>query len=337
MNIAKIISGGANGADKIAEQFANNYNIPFIEIRADWRLGKAAGILRNTEIIKQADIIIAFWDGKSKGTLDSINKAHLYNKELLVINTSDVNLYEGISNDTNEIDKFIFNFNKDNTDDIITLRYNKESIIRRVTKNIKIYYNYKINKTVDKVLRMKLLKSIKDKSIQIEDYDHLLDKAVLGLFNNPHFNLIDVDVVIIPRSSSKINLDLANRIIAKIPRVLLMSENLVKNRLENITLDYDLIKSKNLKTATIKSIEKMLRKSSVDGEFKIKKIPGQFRKFVINFLKLDINDRNMINRLNGGKVLIVDDIITEGTTLNEAHRLLEKYSPKEIICYALIG
>jgi len=86
-DINLIISGGAKGADKLGEQYAKNHNIRTLIIQPDWKTyGKAAGVLRNTDIIKEADVVIAFWDGKSKGTADSIKKAKDFNKIIIVIN-----------------------------------------------------------------------------------------------------------------------------------------------------------------------------------------------------------------------------------------------------------
>jgi len=86
-NINLIISGGAIGADKLGETYARIHNIPTTIYKPDWnKYKKAAGIYRNTDIISNSDIIIAFWDGQSKGTLDSINKAQQYNKILWIIN-----------------------------------------------------------------------------------------------------------------------------------------------------------------------------------------------------------------------------------------------------------
>lgn len=43
---------------------------------ADWdRLGKSAGPIRNTALVRASHRMIAFWDGKSPGTLDAIKKA----------------------------------------------------------------------------------------------------------------------------------------------------------------------------------------------------------------------------------------------------------------------
>lgn len=84
ITITKIVSGGAAGADTLANRYAKAKSIPIEVIRPDWSIGKHAGMLRNTLIIEKADLVVAFWDGISKGTLDSIKKAKKMNKEFLV-------------------------------------------------------------------------------------------------------------------------------------------------------------------------------------------------------------------------------------------------------------
>ena len=86
IEITKIISGGAKGADKLAEIYSNKYKIPKEVILPDWSIGKSAGFIRNSDIINKSDIVIAFWNGESKGTLDSIKKAKKLNKNVFVIN-----------------------------------------------------------------------------------------------------------------------------------------------------------------------------------------------------------------------------------------------------------
>ncbi len=81
-----IISGGANGVDSLAKRYATEHGIKLVEILPDWKThGKGAGLLRNTEIVKMADVVIAFWDGVSRGTKDSIEKATAMKKECRVI------------------------------------------------------------------------------------------------------------------------------------------------------------------------------------------------------------------------------------------------------------
>ena len=75
----EIISGNANGADKLGERFAKEYNHNLKIMPAQWDLhGKSAGYLRNKEMLdytKEADhsVLVAFWDGQSKGTKNMID------------------------------------------------------------------------------------------------------------------------------------------------------------------------------------------------------------------------------------------------------------------------
>jgi hypothetical protein len=81
-----IVSGGARGADSLAERYARECGFYFTAIPAMWDLyGKRAGIMRNSEIVESADLVVAFWDGESKGTADTIEKAQLVGKDLRVI------------------------------------------------------------------------------------------------------------------------------------------------------------------------------------------------------------------------------------------------------------
>jgi hypothetical protein len=85
IGIQTIISGGARGVDSEAEEFAKeNFKETKIYL-ADWeKYGRSAGFIRNADIVKNADLIVAFWDGKSKGTQHSIELARKHNKPTII-------------------------------------------------------------------------------------------------------------------------------------------------------------------------------------------------------------------------------------------------------------
>lgn len=335
ISIDKIVSGGANGADKIAEKFANNYNIPIIVIKPDWNNGKHSGLLRNTDIVNNSNFIIAFWDGKSKGTLDTINKAKKSNKKVFVINVSNQSINEGIS--LGDDGEYKIDFKSDNKDDLLTLTYNKNYTSSKTTNGLVSYYSYKINKKSDKKERFDLLTYLKGEFKESKEYQNMLNKAITGLFNNPNLELSDVDLILIPQSSSDLNLEIASRIKAKIPNALFIKDGILKNEPSDVKLDYDKLKTNNISSNTILQLEKMIEKSTINGVFKIKKIAPRFRRYVYNFLKIDITNKKLLNKMINGKVLIVDDITTEGTTFTDINKLIDNYSPKEIIYYSLIA
>jgi hypothetical protein len=71
-----VVSGGARGVDSFAEEAARRRGLEVRVLRADWdRLGAKAGPIRNSELVANADRVVAFWDGKSRGTLDTVGKA----------------------------------------------------------------------------------------------------------------------------------------------------------------------------------------------------------------------------------------------------------------------
>lgn len=81
-----IISGTANGADKLGERYATENHYKLEEYSAMWDIfGKSAGYKRNEEMAKVADACVIFWDGKSKGTKHMIDIAKKYKLKLRVI------------------------------------------------------------------------------------------------------------------------------------------------------------------------------------------------------------------------------------------------------------
>ena len=82
-----IISGDARGADALGAEWAAHFQIPIQHFPAQWdKYGKSAGFIRNAEMGEEADALIAFWDGKSKGTAHMIKTMKRNNKPYWVYN-----------------------------------------------------------------------------------------------------------------------------------------------------------------------------------------------------------------------------------------------------------
>lgn len=81
-----ILSGGAKGADRLGERWAYENGITVEVYRADWdKYGKAAGMIRNSEMVENASALVAFWDGESRGTADTISKAEQKGLQVRVV------------------------------------------------------------------------------------------------------------------------------------------------------------------------------------------------------------------------------------------------------------
>ena len=89
--ITTVVSGGAKGADHLAEQWASTQNIPVIRFPADGKTyGRGAGPVRNKEMAQYADACIVIWDGFSAGTKNMIELAR---KNGLLVHVHHTNYY----------------------------------------------------------------------------------------------------------------------------------------------------------------------------------------------------------------------------------------------------
>lgn len=71
----EIISGGAKGIDQCAKEYALSHGIKLTEFLPEYgKYGRTAPLVRNITIIKNSDIVLAFWDGRSHGTKFVIDK-----------------------------------------------------------------------------------------------------------------------------------------------------------------------------------------------------------------------------------------------------------------------
>jgi len=90
-DITQIIAGGATGADALAEKYAIENGIEYVEHLPLFKVDKSIPyhpkwyLIRNKQIVDASDMLIAFWDNKSKGTKFTINHAAKSQKPYIVI------------------------------------------------------------------------------------------------------------------------------------------------------------------------------------------------------------------------------------------------------------
>lgn len=74
---SEVIHGAAHGADEIADGFAREFGMKVTRYPANWfKFGRKAGIIRNVEMLDTGpDLVLAFWDGFSRGTKHTIAEA----------------------------------------------------------------------------------------------------------------------------------------------------------------------------------------------------------------------------------------------------------------------
>lgn len=80
-DVTEIVSGGAKGVDTLAREYALTHNLKLTEFLPEYdKFGRSAPLKRNITIIEYADLVLAFWDGKSRGTqfvIDNCKKRNI--------------------------------------------------------------------------------------------------------------------------------------------------------------------------------------------------------------------------------------------------------------------
>ncbi|MBP3347441.1 MAG: hypothetical protein J6L92_01655 [Clostridia bacterium] len=85
-DVDTVISGGADGIDRLAEQYADKHHLSKYILRPRYDLyRRAAPLKRNEQMVELADSVLVIWDGRSKGTQYTIKYAKKLNKPLTII------------------------------------------------------------------------------------------------------------------------------------------------------------------------------------------------------------------------------------------------------------
>lgn len=85
VDVTEIVSGGARGIDTCARNYAIRNGIKITEFLPQYdKYGHGAPLKRNLQIIDDSDMVIAFWDGKSRGTRYVIENCKKRNKKVTV-------------------------------------------------------------------------------------------------------------------------------------------------------------------------------------------------------------------------------------------------------------
>lgn len=247
---------------------------------------------------------------------------------------------------------FVFDFEHDGADDIVSLTgsgYQVEAFGKC------FYYGYEFSDSVDGSVRSSFIKYVKfSESIQKDsNLTQFIQKAVNDL--NRRVNLYDYDLVVMPESSSKVNQYML-RYIYRFAQPSLHRMELVKSLPEHISFDMAAYEEQYLndvlengrpryteaqKEEVRQNIRKMMDLIHQKDYFTIAKDvkKSKFRPYIMNFLRFrNEEDRMLCASIRKQNILVVDDVTTSGSTLNEMLRALRVLNEdNEITIFSLLG
>ena len=252
----------------------------------------------------------------------------------------------------NELQRFVFDFEHDGKEDMVSLTgtgYQVEAFGKC------FYYGYEFAEQTESRLRSAFIKYVKF-SEPIQGHPELTTFIKNAVDNLSHkINLYNYNLVIMPESSSKVNQYML-RYIYRFAQPTLHHMELVKNLPANISFDIDAYKKQYLddvlengrpryteaqKEEVKNSISQMLELIHNKDYFTIAKDvkKSRLRPYIMHFLKFaNKEDELLCASIRQQNVLVIDDVTTSGSTLNEILRTLRILNEdNEITIFSLIG
>lgn len=250
------------------------------------------------------------------------------------------------------LQRFVFDFEHDGSEDIVSLTgsgYQVEAFGRC------FYYGYEFAEQVDGATRTAFIKHVKF-SEPINDNPDLSKFIRNAVDNLSHqINLYDYNLVVMPESTSKVNQYML-RYIYRFAQPTLRKMELVKTLPANISFDMDAFEQQYLddvlengraryteaqKKEVRQSISQMLDLIHKKDYFTIAKDvkKSRFRPYMMQFLKFaNEADKELCSCIRKQNVLIIDDVTTSGSTINEILRTLRILNEdNDIAIFSLIG
>ena len=248
--------------------------------------------------------------------------------------------------------KFVFDFEHDGAEDIVSLTgdgYQVEAFGKC------FYYGYEFSDQVESPVRSAFIKYVKfTESLQdTPDLTNFIKKAVDNLHKK--INLYNYDLVVMPESSSKVNQYML-RYIYRFAQPTLYKMTLVKALPANISFDMKAYEKQYLddklengmpryneaaKEQAKSSINAMLEMIHQKDYFTIAKDvkKSKLRPYIINFLRFKSEEEEeLCSMIRQQNVLVIDDVTTSGSTLNEVLRTLRILNDdNNITIFSLIG
>jgi hypothetical protein len=248
--------------------------------------------------------------------------------------------------------QFVFDFEHEGKDDIVSLTGNGYQV---EAFGKCFYYGYEFSDQVDGAVRTAFIKHVKfsERLQDNQDLTQFIKKAVDNL--NRRINLYDYNLVVMPESSSQVNQYML-RYIYRFAQPSLHKMELVKALPSSISFDMDAYEQQYLddvlenghprytqaqKEEVKQSIRQMVDLIHKKDYFTIAKDvkKSRFRPYIMHFLKFaSEDDKELCRQIRRQNVLIVDDVTTSGSTLNEILRTLRILNEdNDIRVFSLIG
>lgn len=248
-------------------------------------------------------------------------------------------LTEGIRQEGNS---FIFDFERDDTSDIVKLT---EEVKQLQVFGRVFYYAYEFADSVDSATRTKFIHDFKFDVIPADVRSKFITRAVDSL--DRQAGLDNFSTVIYPESKSDVVSDVLEYIYMCAHKPM-KSFKLIKSLPKDIEFDYEAFTQTRLdsgnytdaqKEEVLSNIRRMMDKIHSLDYFSIARDSKyKYRKYLKDFYYFENTEQEKIYaNLSDEKVLLIDDVTTSGTTLSLMLQTLKCVFPREVVIFSIIG
>ncbi len=248
---------------------------------------------------------------------------------------------EGIYKDRGE---FIFDFDTNSNNDIISI--SKPQLYKTIKSNRIYYFGYTFNSGVDSNQRTEFINAIKFGKIPDDKLERFIQFPLVYL--DRAFGIENIDCFVYPLSNRS---ELVNKIVKSLNKCLQHSDvtskcsfELVKSAPSEISFDFDSFEAdygdevgytsmvRYVKCELLPKIHQLVYFSLAHD------VKPKYRSYITNYLNFSKSDFEKFSKLHGENILVVDDINTTGSTIDEILRKLTKINNNcNIYIYTLLG
>jgi hypothetical protein len=230
-------------------------------------------------------------------------------------------------------DTSFIDYEKDEVDDLI--RFTDKLSFRKDMYGNVVMVGIPVNHFDN---RSKLINALKSNEGLVKEKIYLGELIYKNL--KEHINIDDYDFIISPKSSS--NLIKAFMFYLKVnhnthPKYI--NDMFIKNDIENIKLDIEQAIADGKNSKFIKGLVKRfdMSKNLNNQSMKLQPLNNYERKYIKNMLVVNPEYNSIISEMIGKKVLVIDDILTSGKTINDMTNILKSLGVEDITLFCMFG
>jgi hypothetical protein len=191
-----------------------------------------------------------------------------------------------------------------------------------------------IQKSENKSILMNHLKT--NKGLSNSDRAFLIDRIKYNLEDYEKIN--EYDYVISPRSSSTLTKEFIESLKIDHPNTTFISDMFLKNSIEKIWVDVDTAKQEKPHKFVKKLIKRFEQSKGLEGQsMKLQPLNNYERKYIRDMIVVNPGYQNILSDMSDKKILIIDDILTSGKTLNDIKLLLTDLNIGNITLFTMFG